>query len=362
VKKAALLFGARPNYMKIAPLWRIMKRERDVIVPVTIHTGQHYDKEMSQVFFDDLAMYSPDICLEVGSGSHAGQTGRAMIELEPALMGVDPDILVVVGDVNSTLAGALVAVKMGIPVAHIEAGLRSYDRTMPEEINRVLTDAVSDFLFTSCRDANDNLKKEGVAGDKIHFVGNIMIDSLVHVLPALRSSNILKKLKVETKRYVCVTIHRPSNVDDFGNLGEILSGLDEAGRNMPVVFPVHPRTRKMIDGAGWKPAGEGLKLVDPLGYVDFMQLMSNSAAVVTDSGGIQEETTYLGIQCLTIRDTTERPITVSEGTNRLIKPVRGDIVREIQGALGRTGSGVPRIELWDGKTAERIFEVLKKAL
>jgi len=362
VKKAALLVGARPNYMKIAPLWSEIRKESISFSPTIIHTGQHYDREMSDIFFDDLKMPRPDVCLGIGSGSHAGQTGLTMIKLEPVLKDLAPDVLVVVGDVNSTLAGALAGVKMGIPVAHVEAGLRSFDRSMPEEINRIVTDSVADLLFTSCPDAEVNLRKEGVDGERIHFVGNIMIDSLVQVLPVIRSSDILKRLKLQPKKYVCVTMHRPSNVDTGQTLKGILAGLDKAGKSMPVVFPVHPRTRKVIERIGWKPSGGGLIITEPLGYADFMQLMSNSAVVVTDSGGIQEETTYLGIPCLTVRENTERPITISQGTNRLIKPGQEDIVREIHAATGRAGEPVPRIMLWDGKTAGRILEVLKKTI
>jgi UDP-N-acetylglucosamine 2-epimerase (non-hydrolysing) len=362
VKKAALLVGARPNYMKVAPLWRVMKREAVSFVPVLIHTGQHYDREMSEIFFDDLAIPQPDICLDVGSGSHAEQTGKIMITLEPALIGIDPDVLVVVGDVNSTLAGALVAAKMDIPVVHVEAGLRSFDRTMPEEINRILTDSISSILFTSCRDANKNLSNEGIGEDRIYFAGNIMIDSLVRVLKILNSSDILEKMQIEPKRYVCTTIHRPSNVDDARVLREIISALEDVGKSMPVVFPVHPRTRKMLEKSGWKSKGKDLRVIDPLGYVDYMKLMSNAAVVITDSGGIQEETTYLGIQCLTIRDNTERPITISQGTNRLIKPKHEDIVREFRDALKRVNMPVPQIEFWDGRTAERVLEVLKKKI
>ncbi|OGV64193.1 MAG: UDP-N-acetylglucosamine 2-epimerase, partial [Lentisphaerae bacterium RIFOXYA12_FULL_48_11] len=335
MKKIALLVGARPNYMKIAPIWRVINKEPESFSTVMIHTGQHYDREMSEVFFTDLLMAQPDVMLDVGSGSHAQQTGKAIIELEPVLMGIDPDVLVVAGDVNSTLAGTLVAVKMGIPVAHVEAGLRSFDRTMPEEINRVLVDSVADILFASCRDAVENLRKEGVRSEKIHLVGNVMIDSLVRVVPMLRTSDILRESHLEPGKYVCVTIHRPSNVDDVNVLKEILAGLNKVSRDIPVIFPVHPRTRKKIKETEWKSDVDQFTVTDPMGYIDFMQLMSNAAVVVTDSGGIQEETTYMGIPCLTIRDNTERPVTVSQGTNRLIKANAEDIVREVQGALGR---------------------------
>ena len=362
MKKIALLVGTRPNYMKIAPLWRAINKEPEGFSTVMIHTGQHYDREMSGVFFEDLLMPQPDVMLDVGSGSHAQQTGKAIIELEPVLIGIGPDVLVVAGDVNSTLAGALVAVKMGIPVAHVEAGLRSFDRTMPEEINRVLVDSIADILFASCRDAVENLRKEGISSEKTYFVGNVMIDSLKRILPMLRTSDILKEYQLESKKYVCVTIHRPSNVDDRSVLKEILEGLNNVSRNVPVVFPVHPRTRKKIKEMEWESDVGQFIITDPLGYIDFMQLMSNAAVVVTDSGGVQEETTYMGIPCLTIRENTERPVTVSQGTNRLIKAKAEDIVREVHGALGRVGRPVPQIELWDGVAAGRIFEILKKVL
>lgn len=362
MKKIALLVGARPNYMKIAPLWRVINRKPEGFSTVLIHTGQHYDREMSEVFFTDLLVPQPDVMLDVGSGTHAQQTGKALIELEPVLLGIDPDVLVVAGDVNSTLAGTLVAVKMGIPVAHVEAGLRSFDRTMPEEINRVLVDSIADILFASCRDAVENLHKEGISGGKIHFVGNVMIDSLVRIVPMLRTSEILQDYRLEPKKYACVTIHRPSNVDDCNVLREILEGLNEVGRDIPVVFPVHPRTRKKIKEMNWEPNASRFIITDPMGYIDFMQLMSNAAVVVTDSGGVQEETTYMGIPCLTIRENTERPVTVLQGTNRLIKAKAVDIVREVHEAMGRTGLPVPKIELWDGMAAGRIFEILKKVL
>ena len=362
MRSIAILVGARPNYMKAAPLWRVARDEAPEVTRTLIHSGQHYDEAMSDVFFGDLVMPKPDICLNVGSGSHAEQTGRVMIALEPVLADIAPDVLVVVGDVNSTMAGALTAVKLGISVAHVEAGLRSFDRTMPEEINRMATDAVADILLTSCRDADANLAKEGVPPEKIHFVGNIMIDSLVQVLPHLEKSTILDNLGLEKDNYLCVTLHRPSNVDDQAKLTGILDALEALSDETTVVLPAHPRTGKAIEQAGWKPAAKGLRLIGPLGYLDFMRLMTSSAAVITDSGGIQEETSYLGIPCLTIRENTERPITVTEGTNRLIGASRDEILGAAREVLAAGKPKPPTIELWDGKTAERILDVLGRAL
>lgn len=358
MQSMTILVGARPNYMKAAPLWRAARDKAPHVKRALIHSGQHYDQKMSDVFFGDLAMPEPDVCLNVGSGSHADQTGRVMIALEPVLVDTAPDILVVVGDVNSTLAGALTAVKLGIPVAHIEAGLRSSDRTMPEEINRLATDAVADILLTSCRDADANLIREGVSEDKIHFVGNIMIDSLVGILPHLEKSNILENLGLENGSYISVTLHRPSNVDDPEKLSEILGALDELADRTPVIFPVHPRTGKAMEQAGWRPTRDGLRLLEPLGYVDFMRLMTCSAAVITDSGGIQEETSYLGIPCLTVRENTERPVTISQGTNRLVGASKDEITAAAEAAIAAGKPETPTIELWDGKTAGRILDVL----
>lgn len=359
VKKVFLLAGTRPNYMKIAPLWRAIRARAPGLSPVIIHTGQHYDRTMSDVFFEDLDLPRPDVSLAVGSGSHAEQTARVMTALEPVLRAERPDALVVVGDVNSTMAGALAAVKLGIPVAHVEAGLRSFDRTMPEEINRLVTDAVADLLFTSCRDAGDNLRREGIPEDRIFFAGNIMIDSLVAILPKLRSSAIPDLLPLSGNPCVCVTLHRPFNVDHPETLREILDSLAACMDKADVVFPVHPRTRKIMEQIGWTPPGKPFHVLAPLGYIDFMRLMTGAAVVVTDSGGIQEETTYLGIPCLTLRPNTERPITISQGTNRLIQATRADMVPAILNALDRPRGPAPVIEGWDGKAADRILDVLK---
>ena len=360
--KIVLLVGARPNYMKIAPLWRAMQRRGAGLEPVLIHTEQHYDEAMSKVFFDDLGLPRPDLALGVGSGSHGVQTGRVMIALEPVLQAQRPALLVVVGDVNSTVAGALVGVKLGIPVAHVEAGLRSFDRTMPEEINRIVTDAISHCLLTSCADADENLRNEGIAPDRIHLVGNIMIDSLVDHLPRAAQSAVLGQLNLAPRRYIAVTLHRPSNVDDPEKLREILAGLEDAAQGLDVVFPVHPRTRKMIERMGWAPRSARFLLTEPFGYLDFLRLMSQAALAVTDSGGIQEETSYLGIPCLTVRENTERPITVAQGTNRLIHAARADIVAHVAEARQRIGLPAPLIPLWDGQAADRILDVLQPYL
>lgn len=354
----ALLAGARPNYMKIFPLWReIRETWSESFAPILIHTGQHYDPLMNDVFFQDLGMPRPDHFLGIGSDTHGRQTGRTMIALEELFEDSRPDLLVVVGDVNSTLAGALVAVKMGIPVAHVEAGLRSGDRTMPEETNRLATDAVADLLLTPSRDASRNLLQEGVASDKIHFVGNVMIDSLVQLLPQARDRGILQALGVESRNYVAVTLHRPSNVDQPETLLRIMKSLEEVSARHPVVFPLHPRTRKMLDSAGYRPSTAALMLCAPLGYLDFLCLESQAALVITDSGGIQEETTFLGIPCLTLRPNTERPITLTQGTNRLLDPVRENLAAAAEKAICNR-QPAPRIEYWDGTAAKRILAVL----
>ncbi len=356
----ALLAGARPNYMKVFPLMREMRTSGGPLRPVLIHTGQHYDALMSDVFFDDFGVGKPDHFLGVGSGSHGAQTAKVMIALEELFQRERPDALVVVGDVNSTMAGALVAVKMGIPVAHLEAGLRSGDRTMPEEINRIVTDSISDLLLTSCRDADANLLREGIPAERIRFVGNIMIDSLVHLLPKAERRDITARLDVEAGRYVLVTLHRPSNVDDPERLGLIVRQLAELAKDLPVVFPVHPRTRKMLDAlSDLRPLTSGLRLLAPLGYLDFLALEMHAGAVVTDSGGVQEETSFLGIPCLTLRANTERPVTVTEGTNRLVDPSKVSLQEECAAAIEHRG---PRrsIELWDGRTAARVVRVLRE--
>lgn len=356
----ALLVGARPNYMKVFPIWKHLHDNPCGLTPVLIHSGQHYDARLNTIFFEEFGMPEPDHCLGVGSGPHGAQTARTMIALEDLFTKQRPDMLVVVGDVNSTLAGALVAVKMGIPVAHVEAGLRSRDRTMPEEINRLATDAICDLLLTPSPDADENLRAEGIPPERIHFVGNVMIDSLVMLLPRAQQSPILKQLGIEPKSYCLVTLHRPSNVDDPVRLRLILDQLASVATDTPVVFPVHPRTKHLLDQMGWT-APPGLRLLEPLGYLDFLCLEAHAAVVVTDSGGVQEETTYLGIPCLTLRPNTERPITITQGTNRLLDVSLEPLVGAISASLKQTtAKSRMSIEGWDGRASMRIVEILKR--
>ncbi len=352
--------GARPNFMKIAPIIDEMKK-RSKLTPILVHTGQHYDKEMSKLFFDDLKLPPPDIYLGVGSASHAVQTAKIMVKFEKVLLKEKPDLVVVVGDVNSTIACTLTAVKFFIPVAHIEAGLRSFDRTMPEEINRILTDSISDYLFTTCHDANKNLLKEGISKDKIHFVGNVMIDTLLKHIKKASHSGILKKLNLQPKDYAALTLHRPSNVDDKKVFVRILDAFGEIQKKIKIVFPIHPRTKKRIEEFGLNNKirkMKNFKIVDALGYLDFLKLMSESKFVLTDSGGIQEETTILKIPCITLRETTERPITVTEGTNIIVGSNKEKIIKEsLKIIKGKEKKGkIPKF--WDGKAAERIANIL----
>ena len=326
-----------------------------------VHTGQHYDKNMSELFFHQLGIPEPDLNLEVGSGSHAQQTAEIMLRFEPVLLEHRPDWLVVVGDVNSTIACALVAAKLGVKVAHVEAGLRSFDRSMPEEVNRVLTDAISDLLFVSERSGLENLRREGIPDSKVRFVGNVMIDTLLEHWQRAKESNVLHRLGLESGSYVLVTLHRPSNVDDPKILGDILGALDEISRENTVVFAAHPRTRHRIDSLpNNKRDPANLRLIDPLGYLDFLRLMGSSKAVLTDSGGIQEETTILKVPCLTLRRNTERPVTVEQGTNQLVDPDSASIMR----AWGSLKNDTPRNssipELWDGGAAQRIIDCLRE--
>lgn len=348
--------------MKIVPIWREMKKSPRMFQGIIVHTGQHYDANMSRSFFRDLELPEPDVYFGVGSGSQAVQTARIMIKFEKMLLKDRPDLIVVVGDVNSTLACALVASKLLVPIAHVEAGLRSFDRTMPEEINRIISDDLSDLLFTTCRDGNKNLKREGIPEEKIFFVGNVMIDTLVRLRSKARTSRILGDLGLRKGDYAVVTLHRPSNVDDRETLGRIVEALQELGEHIPIIFPVHPRTLKKMRKFRLRSRGENLRLMEPLGYVDFLKLYMNARFVMTDSGGIQEETTYLGIPCLTLRENTERPITISEGTNILVGTDKEKIIREglkILDQKGKTG-GVP--ELWDGKAAGRIVKILRETM
>jgi len=362
--KIALVCGARPNFMKIAPLLQAINKFNEghgrSFAPILVHTGQHYDYEMSKIFFDDLELPEPDIYLGIGSGTHAEQTGKVMIEFEKVLFREKPDIVLVVGDVNSTLAGALAAVKLHIPLAHVEAGLRSYDRSMPEEINRLLTDAISDYLFTPSPDADENLRKEGIAEEKIFLVGDVMVDSLLHNKDKANHSQILHQLNLINKSYALLTLHRPSNVDEKESLLRIIKALCEISQKVPIVFPAHPRTKKNIGKFGFSRFfdDELILLIEPLGYLDFLNLETNAKFVMTDSGGIQEETTVLDVPCLTLRDTTERPVTISQGTNTLVRNDTQTIVEEALKILEGKGKKGNRPDLWDGKTAERVVEIL----
>jgi UDP-N-acetylglucosamine 2-epimerase (non-hydrolysing) len=381
--KIALVAGARPNFMKIAPLVDSLKTHNrraarnSRIGYFLVHTGQHYDESMSGNFFRQLKLPEPDIYLGAGSGTHAVQTAKIMVEFEKACCRRKPDLVTVVGDVNSTLACALVAAKLRIPFAHIEAGLRSQDRTMPEEINRIVIDHLSDFLFTTCRDADNNLLREGIPAEKIHFVGNVMIDALKKHIGAAGRSKVLKKLGLVenggTARFALLTLHRPSNVDNPEALGQIFSALVELSERLPIVFPLHPRTRKQIeknhldakirfvsDLAGnirEKPQ-QGILGIPPLGYLDFLALMSRAAFVLTDSGGIQEETTILGIPCLTLRANTERPITITEGTNQLVGHDPEKIKAAALEVMSRRKTKKKNPKFWDGRASSRIVKVL----
>ncbi|HEU0209514.1 MAG TPA: UDP-N-acetylglucosamine 2-epimerase (non-hydrolyzing) [Candidatus Udaeobacter sp.] len=360
-----IVAGARPNFMKVAPLIKALKAHnlRGDGTPIEfqlLHTGQHYDAKMSDIFFGELGIPAPDINLEVGSGTHAAQTANVMKEFEPVCASLRPDWVIVVGDINSTLACTLVAAKLEVRVAHVEAGLRSFDRTMPEEINRVVTDALADLLFTPSSDADDNLRREGISALKIKFVGNIMIDTLVENLAKARKHNTRELLGLHSDTFAYVTLHRPSNVDQKDSLCEIMTELRRLSDNMQVVFPIHPRTRKMLLEFGIPATGgNGLKIVDPIGYYDSLHLTEQARFVLTDSGGLQEESTFFRTPCLTLRPNTERPITVSVGSNRLtsLASLRSDIEGVLNSA-DRAGSVPP---LWDGHTSDRVIRELATA-
>jgi len=385
--KIILVVGARPNFMKIAPLVRAIERHNclaaspeTAIEYLLVHTGQHYDFNMSDSFFKDLRLPEPHIYLGVGSGTHAEQTGKVMIEFERVLLKEKTDLVVVVGDVNSTLACTLASVKLNIPVAHVEAGLRSFDRSMPEEINRLVTDALATYLFTPSPDGDENLLKEGIPAEKIYRVGDIMVDSLFFHLEEAKRSDILPRLGLlkgsaansdSVVPYALLTLHRPSNVDEEESFQKIVAALEQIGKKIPIIFPVHPRTKKQLESFGLRDrvrfhekgkdselSSPGIHGLDPLGYLDFLSLMIYARLVLTDSGGIQEETTVLGIPCLTLRDTTERPITLKEGTNVLVWNDTQKIVEETFKILEGRGKKAKIPEYWDGKTAERIIKIL----
>ncbi|MFQ5490584.1 MAG: non-hydrolyzing UDP-N-acetylglucosamine 2-epimerase [Phycisphaerae bacterium] len=358
--KTLCVCGARPNFMKIAPLARALEGAGRFDNHI-VHTGQHYDLRMSELFIKQLGITQPDVNLEAGGGSHAEQTAQIMRRFEPVLLEQRPDWVIVVGDVNSTLACALVATKLGVRVAHVEAGLRSFDRSMPEEINRVLTDQISDLLLVSEPSGVENLRREGVADAKVHFVGNVMIDTLLAHRARANQSQILEELGLVPGGYVAVTLHRPSNVDDRDTAGEIVEALSLIGRELPVVFPAHPRTRQGFERFGLASrltASGEVRMVEPLGYLDFLKLMADSAMTLTDSGGIQEETTILGVPCLTLRPNTERPITLEAGTNRLVGVTTEEIVSAFRNVRADPPQPYSPPPLWDGRAAERIVACL----
>ncbi len=364
--KIILVAGARPNFMKIAPIYREftrvlnMKPKLQLVYKIS-HTGQHYDNNMSEVFIKELELPKPDFYLGVGSGTHAEQTARIMIKFEKVLLREKPDLVIVVGDVNSTVACSLTAVKLGIKVAHVEAGLRSFDRSMPEEINRILTDAISDFLFVSEPSGVRNLKNEGISEEKIFFVGNVMIDSLVAYLPKIEKSKILQTLSIEPFSYCVVTLHRPSNVDEKNRLKEIVEMLINISYHKKLIFPVHPRTRYNLEKYDLiKYMNHNIIITEPLGYIDFISLLKTSAFVLTDSGGIQEETTFLGVPCVTLRNSTERPITVEVGTNYLVGEDINQAYKYVNEIIDGNFKKGKIPELWDGKASKRIVNILIK--
>jgi len=360
--KVLNIVGARPNFMKIAPIYAEMKRRKSEFDPLIVHTGQHYDAKMSDAFFNDLGMPKPDVYLGIGSDSHAAQTAKIMLEFEPIVLKHKPDWVLVVGDVNSTIACALVCSKLGVKIAHVEAGLRSNDRTMPEEINRILTDSISDLLLTPSPDGNENLEKEGIPKEKVKLVGNVMIDSLFRNLKIAEDSNIREKLGVTEKEYAVVTLHRPSNVDEKDVFEGLLDALVEVSEKLPIIFPAHPRTASRIKEFGFaeKIKNTDIMLTEPLGYLNFIRLFSGARIVLTDSGGLQEETTALKIPCLTLRENTERPITIEMGTNVLVGTNPENITKAafeiLENADYSENAQVP--PLWDGKTALRICDAV----
>ena len=360
--KILSVVGTRPNFIKISPLINEIRKHPE-IRHILVHTGQHYDREMSKLFFDDLGIPKPDVNLGIGSASDVAQTANIMPELERIIMKEKPDLVIVVGDVNSTLAGALTAKKCNVQVAHVESGLRSFDRTMPEELNRILTDHISDFLFTTEESGNRNLSNEGIGKNKVFFVGNVMIDSLLNHKEKALKSGILEKLKLKKKNYAVLTLHRPSNVDNKKSLEYIINILDEIQNHIKIIFPVHPRTLKTLQKFGLDTkikSQKNILVIGPLGYLDFMNLMINSRFVLTDSGGIQEETTVLGIPCITMRNSTERPVTMDQGTNVLVSTDKAKIIKAAFRLIDEPGIKAKVPPLWDGKASKRIVDVILK--
>ncbi len=356
--------GARPNFMKIAPLMEAFAAHPD-IEPMLVHTGQHYDEKMSDLFFRQLGIPEPDINLEVGSATHAVMTAEIMKRFEPICVEHKPDAVLVVGDVNSTIACGLVAVKLGIKLIHVEAGLRSFDREMPEEVNRVLTDAISDMLFITEKSGVENLRNEGVDDERVHLVGNVMIDTLLKNKAKADESDILSELGLKPRTYAALTMHRPSNVDDPAVFGRILDAIEEVQKDLTVVFPIHPRTRNNLAKLGLADRVEAmtnLRLIEPVGYLDFLKLMSESKLVMTDSGGIQEETTILKVPCITMRENTERPITIEVGANQLVGTDTGKILAAYRKATDGNGYDPQTPEMWDGQAAQRIAQIIAKQL
>ena len=361
MKTIVHVVGARPNYMKIAPLMEALKGAPG-IRQILVNTGQHYDEAMSKSFLRELSLPTPDRNLEVGSASHAVQTAKVMIGFEQVCLEEKPDLVVVAGDVNSTMAATLVAAKLMIPVAHLEAGLRSFDRGMPEEVNRIVTDCLADLLLTPSTDGDENLIKEGVPAAKIHLVDNIMIDTLMRHLPMATLDRIQDRVAVTDKGYGVLTLHRPSNVDDPVILRRILVAIAHVAKQMPVVFPVHPRTRQRLATFGVEDLLTNVKLTEPMGYIDFLSLTSHARIILSDSGGLQEESTALGIPCLTLRENTERPVTITDGTNRLVGTQTANIIAGFDEAMAAEHAPQRRPPLWDGHTAERVAAVLQQFL
>ena len=368
VKDIILVAGARPNFIKLAPLYKELCRRPEKLCPIVLHTGQHYDQKMSDVFFQELELPEPDIFLGAGSGTHAEQTARIMVEMELIFMRRKPDMVVVFGDVNSTLAASITAAKMGIPLAHVEAGLRAFDRSMPEEINRLVTDTLADLLLTPSKDANRNLEREGVPREKIVMVGNIVIDTLAGQLSRADKSDILERLQIESGAFALMTMHRPGNVDDRDTVDILLDIVEGIAAEHTIVFPIHPRTHKNFTGMGGRAGAlaagtmNNVIITEPLGYLDFLKLQKESAVILTDSGGVQEESTYLGIPCLTLRPNTERPVTITHGSNHLIGLDAAIAIEHARRYLQKRthGAGIP--PLWDGKTAVRIADAIEKFL